>query len=102
MQPRFHALPVLQVVSYVASEKKASTPAKPPLVVSGEVTHLGRSVLFAVRAGDVVEAESIFLGMVDEGRERKMAGDLLFRAAPEDMGDGGRKLFLPGQPWPLG
>src|SRR3989454_41005 len=73
MQPRFHALPVLQVVSYVASEKKASTPAKPPLVVSGEVTHLGRSFLFAVRAGDVGEAESIFLGMGDEGWGPKMA-----------------------------
>src|SRR5947208_1950818 len=101
MQPRFHALPVLQAVSYVASEKKASTPAKPPLVVSGEVTHLGRSFLFAVRAGDVVEAESIFLGMVDEGWERKMAGDLLFRAALEDMGEGGRKLFLAVKSWQL-
>src|SRR3989475_952928 len=99
MQPRFHALPVLQVVSYVASEKKASTPAKPPLVVSGEVTHLGRSFLFAVRAGDVAEAESIFLGMVDEGWERKMAGDMLFRAALEDMGEGGRKLFLAVKSW---
>src|SRR5256712_6398183 len=101
MQPRFHALPVLQVVSYVASEKKAPTPAKPPLVVSGEVTHLGRSFLFAVRAGDVVEAESIFLGMVDEGWERKMAGDLLFRGALEDMGEGGRKLFLAVKSWQL-
>src|SRR6059036_2676927 len=101
MQPRFHALPVLQAVSYVASEKKASTPAKPPLVVSGEVTHLGRSFLFAVRAGDVVEAESIFLGMVDEGWERKMAGDLLFRGALEDMGEGGRKLFLAVKSWQL-
>ena len=101
MQPRFHALPVLQAVSYVASEQKASTPAKPPLVVSGEVTHLGRSFLFAVRAGDVVEAESIFLGMVDEGWERKMAGDLLFRGALEDMGEGGRKLFLAVKSWQL-
>src|SRR2546425_3945067 len=32
--------------------------------------------------------------MVDEGWERKMAGDMLFRAALEDMGEGGRKLFL--------
>src|SRR2546427_5226976 len=89
MQPRFQALPVLQAISYAASEKKAATPAKPPLIVSGEVTHLGRSFLFAVRAGDVAEAESIFLGMVDEGWERKMAGDMLFRAALEDMGEGG-------------
>src|SRR5256712_7065308 len=99
MQPRFHALPVLQVVSYVASEKKAPTPTKPALVVSCEVTHLGRSLLLAVRAGDVVEAESIFLGMVDEGWERKMAGDLLFRGALEDMGEGGGKLFLAVKSW---
>jgi len=101
MQPQFRALPVLQAITYAASEKKASTPGKPPLVVSGEVTHLGRSFLFAVRAGDVAEAESIFLGMVDEGWERKMAGDMLFRAALEDMGEGGRKLFLAVKSWQL-
>src|SRR3989441_5479896 len=101
MQPRFQALPVLQAVSFAASEKRASTPAKSPLVVSGEVTHLGRSFPFAVRAGDVAEAESIFLGMVDEGWERKMAGDMLFRAALEDMGEGGRKLFLAVKSWQL-
>src|SRR5256885_11292651 len=72
-----------------------------PLIVSGEVAHLGRSFLFAVRSGDVAEAESIFLGMVDEGWERKMAGDMLFRAALEDMGDGGRKLFLAVKSWQL-
>src|SRR5438445_403603 len=81
MEPRFQVLPVLQAIAYAASERKPAVPAKPPLVVSGEVTHLGRSFLFAVRAGDVAEAESIFLGMVDEDWERKMAGDMLFRAA---------------------
>jgi hypothetical protein len=101
MPPRFQALPVLQSIAYAASEKKASAPAKPPLIVSGEVTHLGRSFLFAVRAGDVAEAESIFLGMVDEGWERKMAGDMLFRATLEDMGEGGRKLFLAVKSWQL-
>src|SRR5712692_9743849 len=101
MQPRFQALPVLQSIAYAASEKKASAPAKAPLIVSGEVTHLGRSFLFAVRAGDVAEAESIFLGMVEEGWERKMAGDMLFRAALEDMGEGGLKLFLAVKSWQL-
>ena len=101
MEPRFQVLPVLQAIAYAASEKKPATPAKPPLIVSGEVTHLGRSFLFAVRAGDVAEAESIFLGMVDEGWERKMAGDMLFRAALEDMGEGGRKLFLSVKSWQL-
>src|SRR5438128_10535943 len=99
MEPRFQPLPVLQAIAYAAYETKPAAPAKPPLIVSGEVTHLGRSFLFAVRAGDVVEAESIFLGMVDEGWERKMAGGLLFRAALEDMGEGGRKLFLAVTSW---
>src|SRR2546426_150286 len=101
IEPRYQVLPVLQAIAYAASEKKPATPAKPPLIVSGEVTHLGRSFLFAVRAGDVAEAESIFLGMVDEGWERKMAGDMLFRAALEDMGEGGRKLFLAVKSWQL-
>ena len=101
MEPRFQLLPVLQAIAYASAEKKPAAPAKPPLIVSGEVTHLGRSFLFAVRAGDVAEAESIFLGMVDEGWERKMAGDMLFRAALEDMGEGGRKLFLSVKSWQL-
>src|SRR5437870_11459624 len=101
MEPRFQPLPVLQAIAYAAYETKPAAPAKPPLIVSGEVTHLGRSFLFAVRAGDVAEAESIFLGMVDGGWERKMAGDMLFRAALEDMGEGGRKLFLAVKAWQL-
>src|SRR6059036_2517166 len=101
MEPRYEVLPVLQAIAYAASEKKPAAPAKPPLIVSGEVTHLGRSFLFAFRNGNVSEAESIFLGMVDEGWERKMAGDMLFRAALEDMGEGGRKLFLSVKSWQL-
>jgi hypothetical protein len=101
IEPRFQVLPVLQSIAYAASGKRATAPVKPPLVVSGEVTHLGRSFLFAVRAADVAEAESIFLGMVDEGWERKMAGDMLFRAALEDMGEGGQKLFLSVKSWQL-
>src|SRR5438093_943753 len=101
MEPSYQVLPILQAIASAASEKKPAAPAKPPLIVSGEVTHLGRSFLFAVRAGDVAEAESIFLGMVDEDWERKMAGDMLFRAALEDMGEGGRKLFLSVKTWQL-
>jgi hypothetical protein len=101
MQSRFQMLPILQAVSFVASEKKAEHTVKPAAVVSGEVTHLGRSFLFAVRGGDQVEAESIFLGMLTEGRERKMAGDMLFRAAIEDMGEGGRKLMIAVKSWQL-
>jgi len=92
---------VLQAVAYVASEPRSAMPAGPPLVVSGEITHLGRSFLFGVRAGHMDEAEAIFLGMLDERSERKMAGDMLFRAAIEDMGEGGRKLFIAVRSWQL-
>src|SRR5437870_916515 len=94
MQPRFRPLPILQAVSFVAAAKKADAPARPAAVVSGEITHLGRSFLFGVRDGNRPEAESIFLGMLAEGKERKMAGDMLFRAAIEDMGEAGRKLMV--------
>jgi hypothetical protein len=100
-EPRLQPLPILQAVYFAASERKADRPPKSPAVVSGEVTHLGRSFVFAVRAGDRAEAESIFLGMVTEGRERKMAGDMLFRAAIEDMGEGGRKLMVSVKSWQL-
>ena len=99
LQPRFHALPTLQAVAFVAAERRSPTAAKPARVVSGEITHLGRSFLFAVRAGDLPEAESIFLGMVDERSERKMAGDMLFRTAVEDLGESGRKFFLAVKSW---
>ena len=101
LQAQFHPLPILQAVAFVAYEKKAKAPPKPPLAVSGEISHLGRSFLFAARAGDRGEAESIFLGMLPEGRERKMAGDMLFRAAIEDMGEGGRKLMIAVKSWQL-
>jgi len=101
LQAQFHPLPILQAVAFVAYEKKAKAPPKPPLAVSGEISHLGRSFLFAARAGDRGEAESIFLGMLPEGRERKMAGDMLFRAAIEDMGEGGRKLMVTVKSWQL-
>jgi hypothetical protein len=98
---RLRPLPVLQAVNFLAAEKKAGHPAKPPAIVSGEVTHLGRSFLFGVRAGDRAEAESIFLGMLAEGKERKMVGDMLFRAAIEDMGEGGRKVAVAVRSWQL-
>lgn len=101
LQPRFHALPTLQAIVLAASEKKASGPTKPSMVVSGEVTHLGRSFLFAARDGNLAEAEAIFLGIVAEGSERRMAGDMLFRAAVEDMGEGGHKLIVAVKLWQL-
>ncbi len=101
LQPRFHSLPILQAIALAAAEKKASRPGKAPAVVSGEITHLGRSFMLAARDGNLPEAESIFLGMLAEGRERRMAGDLLFRAAAEDLGDGGQKLIVCVKLWQL-
>lgn len=101
MQPDAQPFPLLQGVSFAAAENKAKAIGDPAPVVSGEVTHLGRSFLFAVRAAEVAEAESIYLGMVPEGRERRMAGDILFRAALEDMGEGGRKLMIAVKSWQL-
>src|SRR5438309_6216672 len=101
MLPRFQPLPILLAVALAAASKKADVPASPAAVVSGEITHLGRSFLFGVRDGNRPEAESIFLGMLAEGKERKMAGDMLFRAAIEDMGEAGRKLMVAVKSWQL-
>lgn len=101
MQPRFHPLPTLQAIVFAAGEKKAPQPARSALVVRGEITHLGRSFLFATRDGNLPEAEAIFLGIVSEGSEHRMAGDMLFRAAFEDMGDGGLKLVVAVKLWQL-
>lgn len=99
--PSSHAMPVLQAIQYLASEPRSRAPSRVSMVVAGEPAHLARSFLFAVRAGDLAEAEPIFLGMVTEGRGRTLAGDILFRAALEDMGEGGRKLFLAVRSWQL-
>ena len=101
LEARLHPLPTLQAVVLAASEKKAAQPARPPALVNGEITHLGRSFLFAARDGNLPEAESIFLGMIREGVERRIAGDILFRAAAEDMGHGGLKLVVAVKLWQL-
>jgi hypothetical protein len=101
MDPRHYPLAVLQAVVLVAAEKKLPMPQRPPAVLSGEVTHLGRSALLAFRAGSMSEAESIFLGMLDEGWERRMAGEILFRASLEDLGEGGHKLLASVAMWQL-
>jgi hypothetical protein len=101
LEPRALGLAVLQAVSLTASATMAAEASKPALVVRGEVSHLGRSALFAVRRGDLAEAESLFLGIVEEGWERRMAGDILFRAALEDLGDSGHKLIVAAELWTL-
>jgi hypothetical protein len=69
--------------------------------VSGEISHLTRSFEYAVRAGAFEDAVSIFSGLLREGRERVMAGDVLFRVAAEDMAIAGHKLIYAVKGWQL-
>ncbi len=101
MDARDVPLAVLQAVSLAASEKKLASSQPPLAAVSGEVTHLGRSAILASRVGAAADAEPLFLGIVEEGWERRMAGDILFRAALEDTGDGGHKLLMAVKAWQL-
>ncbi len=94
-------LAVLQALALASSEKKLAAPQRPGPLVAGEVSHLGRSALLAARAGSAEEAEYLLLGIVEEGWERRMAGDVLFRAALEDLGDAGHKLLMSVQLWRL-
>ncbi|HLE54075.1 MAG TPA: hypothetical protein VI999_02375 [Thermoplasmata archaeon] len=98
---RNRALAVLQAVALAASGPKNPDAIPPPILVRGDVSHLGRSALLAARRGDLAEAESLFLGIVKEGAERRQAGDMLFRAALEDLGDSGHKLTVVVQAWRL-
>ena len=101
MDPGDVPLALLQASVLVASERKLPAPQPSAPVLSGEVTHLGRSALLAARAGSAEDAEAVFLGIVEEGWERRMVGDILFRAALEDLGDGGHKLLISVQLWRL-
>ncbi len=101
MDARDAPLAVLQAVSLAASEKKLASPQAPAAVISGEVTHLGRCAVLASRAGAAADAEPLFLGIVEEGWERRMAGDVLLRAALEDAGEGGHKLLMAVKAWQL-
>lgn len=101
MDRRDLPLAVLQAVALAASERKQAAPQRPAPTVSGEVTHLGRSALLAARAGAAADAEPLFLSLVEEGWERRMAGDLLFRASLEDCGENGHKLLVSVKAWQL-
>lgn len=101
MDARDAPLAVLQAVALAASERKLAAPQRPAPAVSGEVTHLGRSAILAARAGSAADAESLFLGIVEEGWERRMAGDVLLRASLEDCGESGHKLTISVKAWQL-
>src|SRR2546427_753525 len=53
----------------------------------------------AMRAG--LDATSIFSGLLMEGKERVMAGDILFRVVAEDTVGGGHKLVYAVRAWRL-
>ena len=101
MDPGDVPIAVLQALVLVASEKKLLAPQPPARAVSGEVSHLGRAALLAARSGSAEDAEPLFLAIVEDGWERRQAGDLLFRAAFEDLGDAGHKLLMSVQLWRL-
>lgn len=101
LDPEDAPLAVLQGLALIASEKKLGAAQRPAPIVAGEVSHLGRSALLAARSGSAGDAESLFLAIVDEGWERRQTGEILFRAALEDMGDAGHKLLMSVQLWRL-
>src|SRR2546426_456362 len=98
LAPRLQALPVLRALPLAAADGKLPPSERRRRVkVSGEISHLTRSFEYAVRTGAFADAVSIFSGLLTEGKERVMAGDILFRVAAEDMVDGGEKLVYAGE-----
>ena len=100
MEPRDAPLAVLQAVALSASEKKLASPQPPLPVLAGEVNHLGQSALLSARSG-APDAETLFLSVVEEGWERRMAADVLFHASLEDVGEGAHKLPMSVKAWQL-
>ena len=102
LTPRLQPLPILRAVALAALDPKLP-PAerRKRLKVSGEISHLTRSFEYAVRTGAFSDAISIFSGLLAEGKERVMAGDVLFRVAAEDMVNGGQKLVYAVKAWQL-
>lgn len=93
--------PVLQACALAAAEWRDERLPPPTRAVSGDELHLGRSFLVAVRARDVIEADAIFTGLLREGEERRLAGDVLFQACAEDGAGEGRKLPFAVGTWRL-
>ena len=100
--PRLKALPVLRAIGLAAGDAKVpALERRKRLKVSGEISHLTRSFEYAVRTGAFADAVSIFSGLLHEGKERVMAGDILFRVAAEDGVGGGHKLVDAVKAWQL-
>ncbi len=102
LAPRLQALPVLLALVLAAADPKLPhSERRKRAKVSGEIGHLTRSFEYAVRAGAFADAVSIFSGLLTEGKERVMAGDILFRVASEDGVHGGQKLVCAVKAWQL-
>ncbi len=94
-------LPLVQACALAATEHRGEALAAAARVVAGDEVHLGRSFLLAVRTSDVGEADAIFSGLLREGEERRLAGDVLFQAATQDVAGGGHKLTFSVGSWRL-
>lgn len=95
------ALPVLQGIVSIAADPKIAPTAPSRSRIEGEPTQLGDSFRAAVRAGNADDAERTFAGFLRKGRERRIAGHLLFRTAFEDMADGGHRILFAVHAWQL-
>src|SRR2546427_2866146 len=92
LPPTLQPLPILRGLALAAMDAKLPlSDRRKRIKVSGEISHLTRSFEYAVRTGAFADAVSIFSGLLMEGKERVMAGDILFRVAAEDTVNGGRK-----------
>ena len=102
LAPGLQPLPVVRGLTLAAMDPKLPhSERRKRLKVSGEISHLTRSFEYAVRTGAFADAVSIFSGLLTEGKERVMAGDILFRVAAEDMVNGGQKLVYSVKAWQL-
>ena len=95
------AAPIIQACALAASEWRDDVLATSERAIVGDEIHLARSFLVAVRAGDAVEADAIFSGLLREGDERRLAGDALFEACAQDLAGEGRKLVFAVGSWRL-
>ena len=94
-------LPIVQACALAASEWRPGTLSATAQTVSGDELHLGLSFRSAVRAMDSHEADGIFSGLLREGEERRLAGDVLFEVCEADVAGQGHKLTLAVGAWRL-
>lgn len=94
-------LPLIQACALAASEFQPNPLVPAKHAVTGDELHLGRSFVATVRERDVLEADAIFSGLLREGKERRLAGDVLFEVCEQDMAGEGHKLTFAVGAWRL-